>query len=82
MAAHEAIRDFIQEELLKTVGGNIQFGDNLLDDGMVDSLGMLRMLDFIEERFQHSVQPADFTLENFRSIDCIVSYLEREGAKS
>jgi len=71
----QELRSFVSEELF---GGDlvIEFDDNLLRDGMVDSIGMVRLVAFIEENYQINIPPEDFTIENFQSIKIIGTYLQ------
>jgi len=71
----DALRQYIGEELLDDEAPP---GDeeNLLADGMVSSLGMLRLVAFIEDSFGLRVPPEDFTIEHFRTIDTLCRYLD------
>jgi len=53
----------------------------LLLSGMVDSLGVVRVVHWIEERCGFAVDPADVTLEHFETVGAIVAYVRRrQGA--
>ena len=79
----EELRTFIQTDLLNLGEDDALLDDQeLLVDGMVDSLGMIRLLAFIKETYQYNVPPEDFLIENFSSLDAIVAYLERSKATS
>lgn len=69
----EQLLQFVGEELLN--GEPIDADENLLADGVVDSLGMMRLVVFVEETFGISIPPEHFTIENFRTIDSISGYL-------
>jgi acyl carrier protein len=69
------LRTFITDELLADEEP-LEFDDNLLDDGMVDSLGAVRLVMYIEEEFGYAIPPEDLTMENFRTIDALATYLE------
>lgn len=71
---------YISSELLDETDG-IADDDNLLADGMVDSLGMLRLMDYIEQTFGITVPPEDFTIEHFRTVERLVAYLTERGAQ-
>jgi acyl carrier protein len=60
---------------------DIQEDDNLLLSGLIDSLGIMRLITFIEQEFQVKVQPEDVTIENFSTIKIISDYLARHGAQ-
>ena len=72
---------YVSQELLDgTSGANLQADDNLLTSGLIDSLGIIRLVNFIEDSFGVQVRPEDITIENFRTINVISSYLEKQRA--
>ena len=48
---------------------------NLLLDGAVDSLGMLKLVAFIEAQYKVQIPPEQFTIENFRNLHVISNYV-------
>jgi len=72
----EAIIKFVTRELLNS-SLEVEADDNLLSDGMVDSMGMLRLVSYIEELMQLTIPHEDLVIENFRTIKAIVEYLEQ-----
>ncbi len=54
--------------------------ENLLADGMVDSMGMLRLVAYIDETWSVTVPPEHFTIENFRTVTAIESYINKRLA--
>lgn len=77
--AAETLLEFIRTELLDDMD-DIEMDENLLADGMVDSLGMVRMMGFLEQTFNVSVPPEDMTIQNFRTVERVVAYLAERGA--
>lgn len=75
MSVREELAKFISQDLLDSEE-LVAFDENLLSDGMVDSLGMLRLIAFIEAEFGIRVPPQDFTIENFRTINVLGDYLD------
>jgi acyl carrier protein len=54
----------------------------LLEGGVLDSLSLLRLVVFLEERFKVTVGEADLLPENFDTVNAICSYLRaREPGK-
>ncbi len=47
----------------------------LLDSGIIDSLSLLRIVVFLEERFGITMGDADLLPENFASVNAICAYL-------
>jgi acyl carrier protein len=73
----ETLVRYVSQELLDgSSGANLQADDNLLTSGLIDSLGIIRLVNFIEDAFDVDVRPEDITIENFRTINVIAEYLE------
>jgi len=76
------INDFISNELVRDPA-LLPLTDraSLLDSGILDSLSLLQLVVYLEERFGITVGDADLLPENFESIDSICAYLRgREPA--
>ena len=52
--------------------------EDLLGGGILDSLGMMKLIRFVEDEFDIKVQPEDMTVENFTSVRSIVDYLKSQ----
>ena len=71
----QKILEFLHNDLL---GGSVEvFSDtDLLKTGLIDSLGIMRLVAFLENEFKTTIPAQDLTLENFSSVKTIVAYLE------
>jgi acyl carrier protein len=78
-----AIIDFISSELVRDPALlPLSAETPLLDSGILDSLGLLQLVVFLEERFGITVGEADLLPENFASVRTICAYLgSREPGK-
>ncbi|HLZ30741.1 MAG TPA: acyl carrier protein [Chloroflexota bacterium] len=47
----------------------------LLDSGLVDSVGVLKLAAFIEEHFQIEVQDEDLVPENFSNVRAVAAFV-------
>lgn len=68
---------YIQENLL--VGkGEVELSpeDDLLGSGLLDSMGVMRLVAFIEENFNVKIPPQDIVIENFMNVRSITKYVE------
>ena len=76
---NEGLTRFIEEDLLFG-GGEMSLAedDDLLTTGLIDSLGIMRLVVFIEETYDTKVPYEDITIENFRDVKTIVNYLQQE----
>ena len=74
------LKDFILKELLDSSSlDELDDDQDLLISGLVDSLGVVRMLNFIEQSMDIKVPPEDVTLENFQTVQNITSYLSQHN---
>ena len=82
MDPKQRIREFITTELLEgTYSGPLSDDQDLLLSGLVDSLGVVRMIDFLEQSMDVSIPPEDVTLENFQTVEKISTYLQQQNGK-
>lgn len=74
----EEIQTFISNDLLS---GQQQVGldEDLLLQGLVDSVGLMRLVEFIEQTLKIKVPPRDFTIENFGTINALGDYLQGQS---
>lgn len=56
----------------------IEPGEDLVGSGLVDSLGMMRLIGFIEKEFEIQVGPDDMTVENFGTLHGIEAFLKKK----
>jgi acyl carrier protein len=77
------INDYISRELVPDQALLPLANDTpLLDSGILDSLSLLRLVVFLEERFEITMGDADLLPENFVSVNTICAYLRaREHGK-
>jgi acyl carrier protein len=66
------IRAFVMENLAAVRGRpHVDDADDLVETGVVDSLGIFQLVAFLEERFGIAIADEDITPENFGSIVAI-----------
>ncbi len=72
-----ALLQFVNDDLLAGSGIVVTADDEIVLDGTVDSLGVTRLIGYIDERFGIAIPAEDVTIEHFRSIGAIADYLRR-----
>lgn len=77
----EKIREYLINELKEVSDGSvdikIQDGDNLLNGDILNSLGIVKFISFIEETFNVDVIDASIELEDFSTINSICALIEK-----
>jgi acyl carrier protein len=68
---------YIRENLLNGKGEiELSPEDDLLGSGILDSMGVMRLVGFVEETFNIKVPPEDIVIENFMDVQAITKYVE------
>jgi acyl carrier protein len=77
----EQIRDFVTMNFLFD-GGNAELDNaaSLMEEGIVDSTGVLELVLFVEETWGLTVDHADLLPEHFDSVNALAHYVERRLA--
>jgi acyl carrier protein len=74
-----AVREFIAKDLGREVQ-RVTDADSLLEGGILDSLGVLALVGFIEKRYGIVVTEDEMMPENFDSIDAIAAFVNGRSA--
>jgi acyl carrier protein len=75
-AVESQILTFLRTELLSP-DVSIDRDDELLSGEILDSIGMVRLAAFVQERFLFKMVPSDFVIANFRSVAALATYVRR-----
>lgn len=70
------IRQFIVENFLFGDGQVLKDETSFMQEGIIDSTGILELVFFLEETFGINVEDDELIPENFDSLNRIVKYLE------
>jgi acyl carrier protein len=76
-----SIRSFIQDELMFGDASVKVEKDTSLCDGIIDSIALMELVAFLEERFGIQIDDTDLSAENFRTVGAIEQLVVRRGAR-
>ncbi|MET9919187.1 phosphopantetheine-binding protein [Streptomyces sp. NPDC059605] len=82
MSHTTTIKRFVIDEFLPDLGAHELADDHdLLSDGVIDSLGVLKLIAWVEDHFELAVGDADLDPNNFRSVAAIDAFIadSRQG---
>ena len=75
----ERIRAFIIENFLFGNDEGLNDDSSFLDEGIIDSTGILELVSFLEEEFSITVDDDDLIPENLDSINNVAAYLGKKN---
>ena len=79
----QQVRAFIEENFLfRSDISDLGDGDSLLENGVMDSTGILELVAFLESEFSLQMTDAEIVPDNLDSIASIAAYVERKAARA
>lgn len=72
------IRSFIIENYLFGDDEGLEGATSFLDEGIVDSTGILELIEFISEEFEITVEDDELVPENLDSINNVTAFIGRK----
>ena len=70
------IRQFVLQKFPLARRRNVSDSDNLLESGIIDSLGVLELVTFMQQEFSVAIADEDLTPENFQNIESMVRFVQ------
>jgi acyl carrier protein len=82
MMIENQIKDYIAKNLLFSDNG-FPYPDeaSFLNEGIVDSVGVMELVAFVEDKFGLKVDDLDVTPDNFDSVSQLASYIRSKSGK-
>ena len=78
-SVEQKLRTIVTETFL--VGSNTELhgDDSFIETGIIDSTGILQLVEFLEQEFGIKVEDEDLIPENLDSINRLVAFVGRKG---
>lgn len=74
MSTQKAVRDYLAEQNPKAK--DLADNDSLLEKGLLDSMAIVKLVAFIEERFGLKLSDDEFDPDNFETLNAIAAMIE------
>jgi acyl carrier protein len=79
MSVEQQIKTYIAENFMFSSNGfELDEDESFLDAGVVDSLGVLELVTFVEETFGVQVSDEEIVPDNFDSVNNLAAYIGRK----
>ena len=79
MDIESRIKEFVARNLLFSEGPfNYSDEASFLQEGIIDSLGVMELVSFAESEFQLAVSPQEVTPDNFDSVNKFAGFVRRK----
>lgn len=77
MTSGDRIREFIAADIVKNKDIDLGTDRPLVADGLLNSIGIMKLIDFMSREFGIKFEDDDYSLENFETMQAILQLLER-----
>lgn len=75
------VKSFLQNDPFysELIKGEISDSHNLLDSGILDSIGVLNLIIYLENQYGFAVEIEELNENNFQNVDKIADYIVSRG---
>ena len=75
----EKIRNYLLKELVRDhTQIDLKRDESLIDRGIIDSLGLFKLVSFIEEEFRIAVEPHEVRTDNFETLSVVTNLVRKK----
>src|SRR5882724_4595266 len=78
MNIEDKIREFIIKNLYYTEGTNLSDDASFLAEGVIDSMGAMELVAFVESEYKIKVEMSEVVVKNFDSIRKLANFVRRK----
>jgi len=71
----DIIKEFFKSNFMIELNGEYKYDDSFLENGIIDSTGVLELVTFLEEEFNINVEDQDIIPENLDSLNNVLAYI-------
>jgi len=75
VSSKDRIREFVQRSAQEHGVSTVGDGESLIQNGVVDSLGIFKLVAFLEETFSIRIPDEEIVFENLESVDRIEKFV-------
>ena len=76
------VREFVVENFLFGEGESLKEDTSFLEEGIIDSTGILELIMFLEETYSIKIQDDEVVPENLDSLQNIARFIDQKLARS
>ena len=80
-SVNERIRGFILEKFPLARKQGLKSNDRLLEGGILDSLGVLDLVSFVEQEFAIQISDDELVPDNFQTIEQLAAFVQAKSRR-
>lgn len=71
---HKTLLEYLLENSGVTISGGIDPEENLLDSGILDSLGIAEITEYVEKEFGIVIDEDEITSQNYKTLNALTNF--------
>lgn len=79
MEIKEEIKEFFEDNFMAEFEDSFADSDSFLENGIIDSTGVLELVLFLEENYGFKVADEEITPENLDSFNSLIGYINKKA---
>jgi acyl carrier protein len=79
VALQNELHEYITKELLRSTDVVVSEDSRLIQDGLINSIGIMKLITLLSNRFGMQFEDDDYKLENFETLGTICRLVERRS---
>jgi len=72
------VRQFVTDDFLFDSTSHFADDDSFIENGLIDSMGILRLITFVEKKYSIRVQEEELVTENWDSVQRVASFVHKK----
>ncbi|MEO0625536.1 MAG: hypothetical protein AAFY91_01010 [Bacteroidota bacterium] len=73
------LTEFLKSEIIgEGPEFDLQKDEDLLSGGLVSSMDIFRLIEFLEKEYEIKVEPTDMTIDNFISVEAMENFIKQK----
>ena len=81
MSVTKSVIEFLIEQQYMEASQTLEESESLLELGLIDSVGILKLILFLEETFKFKVEDEEMLPQNFESLGAIHHYVSKKTSE-
>ena len=78
----DRVRDFVLKQFPLARKNGFKFEERWLESGLIDSLGILDLVHFLEEEFKVHITDEELLPDNFQSLQAVATFVRTKQVKN
>ncbi len=82
MDVDSELKDYLMQLAVDAERESIEPDDDLIGQGVIDSVGLIKLVEYVERQFGIKLDDEEIVPENFQSLRCLSRFVRRKKGEA